>query len=80
MDVWYFFSIGIDIQGDPPQSLLCTTYREVASSIIQAHLNMPYAELMGQDSSDDSKHPMSDEQTKGALDVPTHPSFHPGHP
>jgi hypothetical protein len=46
--------LGIDIRGALPQSLLCTTYNKVAAGIVQAHLNVPYAQLMGQDSGEAS--------------------------
>jgi hypothetical protein len=53
MDARRFFSTGIDTRGNLPQSLLRTTYNEVAIGIIQAHLNVPYAQLMGPDVSED---------------------------
>jgi hypothetical protein len=43
MDARRYFSTGIDTQGNLPQSLLRTTYDEVAIGIVQAHLNVPYA-------------------------------------
>ena len=46
MDASRFFSTGIDTRGNLPQSLLRTTYNEVAVGIVQAHLNVPYAQLM----------------------------------
>jgi hypothetical protein len=54
MDARRFFSSGIDTQGNLPQSLLRTTYNEVAVGIVQAHLNVPYAQLMGNDTPDES--------------------------
>jgi hypothetical protein len=53
MDARRFFSTGIGTRGNLPQSLLWTTYKEVAIGIIQAHLNVPYAQLMGPDTSKD---------------------------
>jgi hypothetical protein len=41
-----FSSAGMDVQGNLPQSLLRTTYNKIAAGIVQAHLNMPYAELL----------------------------------
>jgi hypothetical protein len=49
MDARRFFSTGIDTRGNLPQSLLRITYNEVAVGIVQAHLNVPYAQLMGND-------------------------------
>jgi hypothetical protein len=57
MDARRFFLTGIDIQGNLPQSLLCTAYNKVASGIVQAHLNVPYSQLMGQDSGEDTYGP-----------------------
>jgi hypothetical protein len=57
MDARRFFSAGIDVRGNLPQSLLRTTYNEVAAGIVQAHLNVPYAELLGQDSGESSYSP-----------------------
>jgi hypothetical protein len=37
-----------------PQSLLGNVYNEVAAGIVQAHLNVPYGQLMGQDSGEAS--------------------------
>jgi hypothetical protein len=54
MDARRFFTLGIDVRGALPQSLLRTTYNEVAAGIVQAHLNVPYAQLMGQDSGEAS--------------------------
>jgi hypothetical protein len=42
-----FFSTGMDVRGNLPQSLLRTTYNEIAAGIVQAHLNVPYEELLG---------------------------------
>lgn len=47
MDARRFFSTGIDTRGNLPQLLLRTTYNEVAVGIVQAHLNVPYSQLMG---------------------------------
>jgi hypothetical protein len=47
MDSRRFFSVGINVWGNLPQSLLRTTYNKVAAGIVQAHLNVPYAELLG---------------------------------
>jgi hypothetical protein len=54
MDARRFFSTGVDIRGNLPQSLLRNTYNEVAAGIVQAHLNVPYGPLMGQDSGEAS--------------------------
>jgi hypothetical protein len=48
MDARRFFSAGTDVRGTLPQSLLRTLYNEVAAGIVQTHLNVPYASLMGQ--------------------------------
>jgi hypothetical protein len=55
MDARRFFSTGIDGRGNLPQTLLRTTYNEVAAGIVQAHLNTPYAQLLGQDAGEPSK-------------------------
>jgi hypothetical protein len=66
MDARRFFSTGIDVRGNLPQSLLRTTYNEVAAGIIPAHLNVPYSHLMGQEASDDaSPHTESTEAGTG---------------
>jgi hypothetical protein len=52
MDARQFFSTGIDTRGNLPQSLLRTTYNKVAIGIVQAHLKVPYAQLMGADTSE----------------------------
>jgi hypothetical protein len=65
MDARRFFSTGIDIRGNLPQSLLRTTYNEVAAGIVQAHLNVPYGQLMGQDSGEASY--SNDTDTSSAL-------------
>jgi hypothetical protein len=49
MDTQRFFSMGINIRGNVPQSLLRTNYNKVAAGSIQAHLNVLYRQLMGQD-------------------------------
>jgi hypothetical protein len=49
MDSRHFFLVGIDVRGNLPQSLLRTTYNEVAPGIDQTHLNVPYAEVLGKD-------------------------------
>jgi hypothetical protein len=46
LDSRRFFSAGIDVRNNLPQSLLRTTYNEVAAGIVQAHLNVPYTELL----------------------------------
>jgi hypothetical protein len=66
MDARRFFLTGIDIRGNLPQSLLRTTYNEVASGIVQAHLNVPYSQLMGQDSGESSYEPETVASTPGA--------------
>jgi hypothetical protein len=57
MDSRRFFSAGIDIRGNLPQSLLRTAYNEVATGIVQAHSNVPYTELLGQDLGEASHEP-----------------------
>jgi hypothetical protein len=57
MDACRFFSTGIDARGSLPQSLLRNTYNEIAAGIVQAHLNVPYAKLLGQDSRESSYSP-----------------------
>ena len=52
-----FFSAGVDVRGNLPQSLLRTTYNEIAAGIVQAHLNVPYSELLGQESGEASYGP-----------------------
>jgi hypothetical protein len=42
------------VRGNLPQSLLGNVYNEVAAGIVQAHLNVPYGQLMGQDSGEAS--------------------------
>jgi hypothetical protein len=44
MDARRFFSTGMDGRGNLSQTLLWTTYKEVAAGIVQAHSNTPYAE------------------------------------
>jgi hypothetical protein len=63
MDARRLFSAGIDVCGNLPQSLLRNTYNEVATGIVQAHLNVPYSQLLGQDSGKGSH---SDETRTGA--------------
>jgi hypothetical protein len=57
MDARQFFLAGMDVQGNLPQSLLQTTYNRVVAGIVQAHLNVPYSELLGQDSGEASYSP-----------------------
>jgi hypothetical protein len=57
MDARRFFSAGIDIRGNLPQSLLRNTYNKIATGIVQAHLNVPLAQLLGQDSGEASHSP-----------------------
>jgi hypothetical protein len=66
MDARRFFSTGIDNRGNLPQSLLRTTYNEVASGIVQAHLNVPYAQLLGQDSGEPAYEPEMAASAPGA--------------
>ncbi len=66
MDARRFFSTGIDNRGNLPQSLLRTTYNEVASGIVQAHLNVPYAQLLGQDSGEPAYEPEMATSAPGA--------------
>jgi hypothetical protein len=54
MDARRFLSTSIDVRGNLPQTLLRTTYNEVAAGIVQAHLNAPYAQLLGQDAGEPS--------------------------
>jgi hypothetical protein len=44
IDARRFFSAGMDIR-----NLLRTTFNEVSAGIVQAHLNVPYVALLGQD-------------------------------
>lgn len=44
-----FFSSGIDVQGNLPQSLLRKTYNKVAIGNVQVCLKVPYSQQMGQD-------------------------------
>jgi hypothetical protein len=60
IDARRFFSAGMDVRGNLPQSLLRTTYNEIAAGIVQAHLNVPYAELLGRDPSEDTPHAAQD--------------------
>jgi hypothetical protein len=53
MDARRFFSTGIDTRGNLPQSLLRTTYNEVAIGIVQTHLNVPYAQIIGHGPAED---------------------------
>jgi hypothetical protein len=55
MDARRFFSTAIDGRGNLPQTLLRTMYNEVAAGIVQAHLNTPYACLLGQDAGEPSE-------------------------
>jgi hypothetical protein len=55
MDSRRFFSTGMDVRGNLPQTLLRNTYNEVAAGIVQAHLNAPYAQLLGQDAGEPSE-------------------------
>jgi hypothetical protein len=57
MDARRFFSAGIDVRGNLPQSLLHNTYNDIATEIVQAHLNVPFAQLFGQDSGEPSHSP-----------------------
>jgi hypothetical protein len=54
MDSRSFFLTGVDVRGNLPQSLLRNTYNEVAAGVAQAHLNVPYSLLMGQDTGEPS--------------------------
>jgi hypothetical protein len=56
LDSRRFFSAGMDVRGNLPQSLLRTTYNEIAAGIVQAHLNVPYEELLGRDPSGGTGH------------------------
>jgi hypothetical protein len=55
MDSRRFLSTGVDVRGNLPQTLLRTTYNEVAAGIVQAHLNAPYVQLLGQDAGEPSE-------------------------
>jgi hypothetical protein len=58
LDARRFFSAGIGTRGNLPQSLLPTVYKnEVASGIVQAHLSVPYSQLLGQDPGETSYGP-----------------------
>jgi hypothetical protein len=57
MDARRFFSAGIDVHGNLPQSLLRNTYNDIATGIVQAHLNVPFAQLLGQDPGEPSHSP-----------------------
>jgi hypothetical protein len=54
LDSRRFFSAGMDVRGNLPQSLLQTTFNEIAAGIIHTHHNVPYAKLLGQDPDDAS--------------------------
>jgi hypothetical protein len=71
----YFFSAGIDVRGNLQQSLLRTTYNAVTVGIVQAHLNVPYAELLGQDSGE-SSYSQKAESTGGWALMETHTLRH----
>jgi hypothetical protein len=55
MDSRRFLSTGLDVRGNLPNSLLRNTYNEVAAGIVPAHLNAPYAQLLGQDAGEPSE-------------------------
>jgi hypothetical protein len=57
MDARRFFSAGIDARGNLPQSLLRNVYNEVAAGIVQAHLSVPFNQLLGQDPGEASYSP-----------------------
>jgi hypothetical protein len=42
-DARRFFSTGVDVRGNLPQSLLMKTYNEVATGNVQIYLNVPYS-------------------------------------
>ena len=54
VDARRFFSMGINVRGNLPRSLLENVYNQVAAGIVQAHLNVPYDQLTGQDSGEAS--------------------------
>jgi hypothetical protein len=54
MEARRYFSTRINTRGNLPHSLLQTTYNEVAVGIVQAHLNVPYSQLMGSDAGEES--------------------------
>jgi hypothetical protein len=56
LDSRRFFSAGMDVRGNLPQSLLRSTYNDLAAGIIHAHNNVPYTELLGRDPSGDLGH------------------------
>lgn len=76
MDARRFCSTGIDTRGNLPQSLLRTTYNVVAVGIMQAHLNVPYAQLMGNDPSEESSGYPEMHSTGGAMPSPGPRTFH----
>jgi hypothetical protein len=45
----HFFSSGVDVRGNLPQSLLSTVYNEVVMGIIIVHHHVPSGELLGLD-------------------------------
>jgi hypothetical protein len=53
MDARRFFSTDMDSLGNRLQSLLQMTYNEVAIGIVQAHLNVLYAQRMGNNKMDE---------------------------
>jgi hypothetical protein len=57
MDARRFCSAGIDVRGNLPQSLLRNTYNGIATGIVQAHLNVPFAQLLGQNLGEPSHSP-----------------------
>jgi hypothetical protein len=65
MDARRFFLAGIDVRGNLPQSLLRTTYNEIAAGIVPAHLNVPYLQLMGQEANDEPSFPTEPEGGTG---------------
>jgi hypothetical protein len=56
LDSRRFFSAGLDVHGNLPQSLLRTAYNEIATGIVPAHLNVPYKQLLGLEPEDNSHH------------------------
>jgi hypothetical protein len=65
LDSRRFFSAGMDVRGNLPQSLLRTAYNEIAAGIIQAHLNVPYTDLLGRDPSGETDHEGQDKGPPG---------------
>jgi hypothetical protein len=66
MDARRFFSTGVDMRGNLPQSLLMKTYNEVTRRNVQVYLNVPYSQLMGQDPGESSDGLQLDPKREGS--------------